>query len=896
MHDRFPIEGPLLPHDPPATGLYHRMEELQTVLTHLNQDGRVAIWAPRYSGRTTFLYCLEHRLRLRDELAVYVSPEPDLIPTDRKSLFRSLATQIASRLPLITSLAESPAIDDWDKPDSLERFLRPVLENNDIARLTIIFDDCDKLLSTSLVTLLRTLRDLHGLRARNETWGKIAFVVAGAVSFRNLKLLDSSELSPFEQWKPCPLNDLNPREAEDYLTHAFIGLGRHVEHEAIERAVEFAGGDLRRLNVLGREILKHLEGTDSKINAEFVDNVARVAAAGYGSDPSIAFMLSTLTHDPLCLGVVDRLLSRLDNDKEVPFESGDLHVEQKQRFEISNQELSGGFLLEENASGSLEKWKVRNRYCAEVLRRHFTTRQLVRAFLDLGKYERARVLIENRLARELDQDFKDREKISSFDETAIRDIVEWFWSHGDHDPKTTNRPSQIDRVVAGFEALAFVMAKIFSIEQFTLYEVVGDGSRLVANEFSLSFGVEPAGSAEISLQPRVGEQESPSQEVRAFSAKVYILEIEEQGRLKFSMPLRNLSGRVTGVLTCRTARFVEEDWATLFVRIPIIERAVNAIWRRLSRYELDQYKGLSGAMPWISVQFDSPAYDHFRKRIARFPEDLPAKLLEFREGIIFRQVITAMKERRSLLIFELSHVNANVLFELGLAIGLNRPGLLIRDKDSRLELAALDGFYCELYGISRPLGETFFDLLRDRWVTYLSRRGERDFVYLLADRVTPPPKDSQLLLVIDHHYYRDSKEFRRAIEKAADAFGLKVSYLWEGGTRHDRLTVDTVAEDPTSLVALYKRIQRARVVVARVEKIQNVDHNVLRFLATGVAMGLAEKRGESHCVLTCRQIDQENREISRPADFKGLDSIPFDPRKAADFTRDVKMRLRKILV
>ena len=323
MPHQFPTDGPLLPHDPPVTGVFHRAEEFNTIVTYLSRDGRAAIWAPRYSGRTSFLYYLEDRLRRNEELAVYVSPDNHMDLTDRGTLFHSLASHIASQLSLSTD--EVVEIEDWDTPDALTRFLKLLLALRDPARLTIILDDCDKLLSASLVTLLRFIRSIDQLRIEDKVWERLAFVVAGAVSFRNLKLLETSELSPFEKWKPCRLRDLTNEEARRYLLEALAVLRIHVETEAVDTVIDYAGGELRLLNLFGQVICEY-QGSGALVDTDAVTKIAKEALANYGSHASLAYMLSVIAHDPRCLQVVNRLLADPGRD-ETDFLDDDLYSE-----------------------------------------------------------------------------------------------------------------------------------------------------------------------------------------------------------------------------------------------------------------------------------------------------------------------------------------------------------------------------------------------------------------------------------------------------------------------------------------------------------------------------------------------------------------------------------------
>lgn len=895
MLKQFFVDGPLLPHDPPVTGYFKRTDEFDTISNFLRTDGRAAIWAPRYSGRTSFLYYLEERLGRADELGVYVSPEEHLNLSSREALFLSLASHISSRLGIPINKVEADG-GNWDKPDALTRFVRGILKITDTPRLSIVVDDCDKLLSSALVTLLRFIRSIDILRRQDRIWQRLAFVVAGSVSFRSFKLLEPDELSPFETWKSCHLRDLSSGETVSYLSEAFLAANVHISQEAIGAVAYYGRGELRTLNLLGQKIVEQYGLAGIPVEADAVVKIAKDFVLDYGSDPSIAYMLSVIAHDPRCLQVVERFLLEPEKE-EVPLSLDDLYLGQREHFEISNQELSGGFILDDE-SGTSARWLIRNHLRGEILRRHFSTRRLSRALLDLGQYAKAGPLVKNRLANELEKEFRDN--ILYFDESAVRDVVEWFWSSGGGEavPQSMNnsrRVVSVDRVTAGFEAISFVLERIFGIEVFTLYEVDTRADNLIANEFLPGRKIDRAGSGKISLND--SRVYPLPQEVRAYSAKVYTVEIEEHAWLKVSIPLKNVAGEVTGILSLRTERYVKEDWATLFVRVPLIERCINSIWRLLSRYERDQYKGLSGATPIISIQFNTDSYRHFKRNIARFPEDLPVRFLEFKKGIILNEIIRAIKSSRSLMIFDLSRINNNVLFELGLAIGLNRPGLPIREQGRELNLVPLEGLIRESYRIGRILGESFFDQLREHWANYQINRDDANFVHLLNDEISSDYRErgSPFLLVIDHNRYGDAKEYRRAIERSAKRSGLgRVVYMWQGGSGDDRFTQDVRVEDTTILLAIYKLVHKASAVVARIEKIQDEDHYALRFLVTGIAMGLAKKQDRENLVLTARRSSREGRTISLPGDFNGCDPIHFDPDNLGEFVDDVATDLGRI--
>lgn len=563
---------------------FDRQVLLRQIVTDLERNEWLAIWAPRHSGRTTLLKRVaEHYRRSEGCLPVYTLPKLHLEPAKSNRLFASLSAHIWNTFQMVhESKADvHPRNLDWEAPDSLREFLSSFLKRTGLRRLVLLLDDCDQLLSTSLVDFLRTLREIHAQRQNKEYQHLHAFtvLVAGTVSFHNLKLLENAEISPFDDWRAIPLEDLTRREAVEYLSSSFASLGLAVDLEALETIVEYGGGDLKRLNQICSAVVQSTVG--SAIKRESAARVINHLLATYLADPSNFYMISMIRNDPRCLDVLASLCAG-----QPKFLSRHLDTRHNRVFGISNPELSGGFLLERDVQGSPNSWRFRNRFTEEILRRHFDTHTMMRVYLDLGRSDKAIPyvrMLENGLARNF------RSDIYLFNEKALRDILEARWEHREgRIPQAVARTgsrfraNSSDRVEHAFFLISFLLSEIFGLEDAVLYEKPDRSTELIPINTLPS---PPFNS--VPVEP-ISLNDSRLREVRVYRSGVFAVEIEEGDRLKIVIPLKDFRNRLVGVISLRCKQNTQESWATLYITIPIVERSLNFVWRKLSRVEAEQ--------------------------------------------------------------------------------------------------------------------------------------------------------------------------------------------------------------------------------------------------------------------------------------------------------------------
>jgi len=878
--------------------MFEREHPFEQILAVIERDESVAIWAPRYSGRTTLLRRIEaYYKRQSNHLAVYTLPNLHLDPNNRDGLFSSIANHIDRTYELSrgvkTGSRHKPP--DWNSPDALREFVTDFLIETDLQRLVVLLDDCDQLLSTSLVDLIRALRVVQAQRRKAfPRLRQLSVVVAGAVSFRNLKLLEKDELSPFDDWEWFTLDDLSLNEASEYLSSAFGRLELEVDPEALTTILEYGGGDLNRLNHISSVVARSTIGPS--IEPELARQTIEQLINNHRSDPSSSYMISVITHDPRCLDVLAKVA-----EGQPKFLRNQLDQRQDRFFRISNPELSGGFLLDRDERRLPRSWRFRNRYAEEVLNRHFDTATMMRAYLDLGRPVDAMVYAEN-LERSLAKSFRD--EIYDFSEAALRDVVEARWEHlaipgtdrRAHRPASrNNRPGSRfqtklgDRVQQAFFLIAHILSDIFGFEDAVLYEKKGHEVQLTP------INTLPAPPFSASTVEPIALEDLRRREVRVFVSGLYTVEIEGGDRLKIVIPLKDFQGRATGVLSIRSKKYME-GWATLFVRIPIVERSLNLVWRKLSRVEaeqivlLEQAASLESAESGVSAssipifgvtEFNTELHRHLDRNLKRFSV-LDANFLNVRDAYIYDQLLSAMKN--SLILVDVTKINNNVFFELGLAIGLNRPGFLVAEENLyRIRPRMIDGRGYLSYGLRSPLGVDFLTQVRKTWLAYQRDLKDESHVHILQRKLPYTPSSTPYVIAIGHNEFSDDSKFHKAVEEAARKRGLELRYIWKA---EDHPCHNLSIHPGTILQTIYSQLLHARAVIASAEDLETAAR-ASHFVAIGIAKGLEERLGAPRVLLCRRQLSPAGGAAEMPSDLRGLLPISIDPSRWRQFSNQL---------
>lgn len=289
----------------------------------------------------------------------------------------------------------------------------------------------------------------------------------------------------------------------------------------------------------------------------------------------------------------------------------------------------------------------------------------------------------------------------------------------------------------------------------------------------------------------------------------------------------------------------------------------------------------SGIPTFVATKFGTPLHRHLQRHLQRFPGILAPQFLEFWPGFIFTHLLHEMQDRDPLILFDISKINCNVSFELGLAIGLNRPGFPLIEARHRVLPELLKGLFYVPYRLRSPLGEGFLTAVRQTWLAYQRQREAANFIHMFEwtfPSGTIPQEP--YLVAIGHNHLQDDREFRRVVEAAASKNNMKVKFIWD---TNDQLLAQPNVYSAPALTTVYTLLRHARVVIARAEKIET-PIRASHFIAIGIARGLKEKLGTPHLLLCHRERSPEGQEIEPPSDLLGLHSTVFDPGKLQSFT------------
>jgi len=441
-----------------------------------------------------------------------------------------------------------------------------------------------------------------------------------------------------------------------------------------------------------------------------------------------------------------------------------------------------------------------------------------------------------------------------------------------------------DRVEHAFSLIAFLLSEVFGFEDVVLYEKPAVEDRLIANS---SLPAPPF--HEVPAEP-IALDDQRLREVRVFRSGLYTVEIEGGDLLKIVVPLKGLDGHSVGVISIRSPQRVKESWATLFVRIPIVERSLNLLWRKLLRVEAEQAallmqiadpdfigrggRGPRGIAIFVATKFGTDLHRHFKRKLNQFPNTLAVEFLEVRPGYIYDHLLNAMQERDPLVLVDISKINCNVFFELGLAIGLNRPGYPVIEGRHRILPELVKGLFHIDYSLTRPLGERFFAAIQRALLSYQKRRQDLGWVHMLAwDSALSVPPDEPYLVVIGQGDSDDDESFRSAVDAVARKHGLRVEVIWDA---NDQLRIKP--DRGLVLWRIYALLLHARVVVARSENVETTTR-ASHFIAIGMAMGLEARRGTPHVLLCHGERSPEGLREESPSDLLGMESIPLGRKR-----------------
>ncbi len=133
-------------------------------------------------------------------------------------------------------------------------------------------------------------------------------------------------------------------------------------------------------------------------------------------------------------------------------------------------------------------------------------------------------------------------------------------------------------------------------------------------------------------------------------------------------------------------------------------------------------------------------------------------------------------------VYEITELNANVLFELGIAIARNKRCFLIWNKDERESPPSpLDGIECHPYYISE---ESIKKLITDKLIPAIQDPNDNMGRLSIAPKNVTSPKKKKALIILPHViYYKDT--IFPIIKSNLEEVGYEVTNTYDGITMDD---------------------------------------------------------------------------------------------------------------
>ena len=832
---------------------------------------------PRFSGRTSMLKLIEQNLQSEaDTVSILVDPSViDLRNED--AFFDSLARLVLRRVqsaehlqgrPLLRN-ADRLAVDQSLSSDSFNSWLELLLSSTEL-RIVLFFDEIERIPPHVLIRLARRAHAIFSQRIEKEKsfLRRISFNFAGAISLRLLTFEEDPRLSPFNICKDQVIPDLSRDEAIYYLTSVNESEKLLLRHDGIHAIVDYAGGDLNMIQRLA-SLAVDAAGTTE------VDRgcVARVVEAlldlnGKTKEESLRFTAMLVEQDLDTLKLVLKLLA----DGSPEYQQSETYNALFTEFQITYPQLCGALILEE-VDGLPSKWRFRNLITREFLRRHFTPRLLVRIFSSAGELDAALEQCEPVLAQIREEFERD---IFSFDDAPLKDVIiamtNRIYAEGSHE--------------FAYKFFAILLTEAFGCNRATYYDYVPNEHKLVAVKFLAGLFDNDGTAYDVRELTN-----SEVLEVGVLRSRRFAVQAVGDENARIAIPLENLNGEVTGVITL-VARMSMEKWTHVNLRVQVIQRTLRAINIALSKVELDNKKriilaaSLSQPMEqeggtrrtpvFVAHQFDRELLENLRDTLGSASTAFEFEFVDDQVSVGYQlSAIRRRMEESKLCLYELSHANNNVFLELGMGLGLNLPGLMflrqMKQAETRLPpiLRGIETFVYPDYqsvigGLSKRLENVLFHSLG---------KGGPDKGYLsfVAERVAPWRKRAKFALIFDHNHFGDQADFRATVKRSLEGGEMTAVF---GLDQH--VNYATLFDEPQTsrfrLVNIYSLVRHADVVLSRVERVDEDPIAAQVFIGLGIALGL--EQGPS--LLLARLLSSpDNSPLGIPSNLEADDRIEY---------------------
>jgi hypothetical protein len=268
------------------------------------------------------------------------------------------------------------------------------------------------------------------------------------------------------------------------------------------------------------------------------------------------------------------------------------------------------------------------------------------------------------------------------------------------------------------------------------------------------------------------------------------------------------------------------------------------------------------------------------------------------QGFVFDTIVKSICKTK-FSIFDVTHLNVNVMLEAGMAIGFNRPHLLLR-KDTRVDQPGQRASFPQLLqGLHRSdfagyneivhLHTKFRDTLRDAEDHETDDSYDHLFGELKPNCPSPQPKNPYVL-ILEHdeaevHKRNGVTEFCKRVRSIASQCGLETLSCLDIGNQYHAYVDCNHPKNDRILIQWRHAVICAAAVVARIEGgNDNLSPSVGDcFIGAGIAHALQNPK---NIIWTFHQPDRSLAEP--PADFKAHSPLLWT--KVSAFSTQLRQR------
>jgi hypothetical protein len=843
--------------------LLYQRPALDLVSGLIDERSYVLVMGPRYSGRTTLLKQIcALKTTSSGYAAVYIRPDM-LDLADENRFFVALRKVIEIGCRTISPRDWPSDLPPVERSDDFNRFLNELMKRFRLC-LLLAFDDIEDIPPDILTRLANIAHAVYSERSLQLEYRNLCALFAGSTSLRHLTYRQKPHLSPFNVCEDVVLNDVTATECRRFVEGVMERSKLRFRDDAIHAIVQYAGGDLNSVQQIAQLAQASTrQGVD--VDRSAIVNAVEILTGTSGDKVSESLRRTAISveEDKAVLDIVLQLL----HSGVAPYTPSSDEQELFSVFRVTGAEMTGALRLE-RSNGEPISWHFRNKLTELFLRRYLAQPRVVRAYSALGDFRRAAEYCDPLLDLVRIQY---EENIEKFDDSILKDILIAY----------TNCIYAEGAYEAAFRFLAAILKRGFGCKIAVYHDYVQPEGVLRAVEFLAKFFDNDGSSIQVS-----DPQNRDRVEVRALDTKLYSWETIDGDAWKIAIPLQSLQGQVTGIVTLRMSKG-REPWSLLNLRVKVIERALHVLNIALNKVEADSKKRIEdsvsilksgGEAPGIFVahQFNKELLINLREHLGRV--SLLWKFTyadEASSSGALSQVVEAAIRSASLCLYEVSHSNCNVYYELGLGVGVNKPGLMFWRAlpNSRAELPQV------LMGINRINYEDYTSLLErlsehvdEALKHYLVHNSDQTYIHFVGATLPPVEKRADYAVVLDSNAYGDQRDYRRAITESFKQRDIQLVFLSDTNLVLEEVLANRDHQQRADLRILgwFNLIRHADVIVARIEKTQSaLDGQVF------VGLGLAYGMGKQRIWLSHRIRDFGENNIEVPADLRSKDHCSY---------------------